>query len=250
MNSLENYVEQITLSKNPQEAFDKYCSIVKAFGYDRAVYSLITDHPSLSLPRQHGLITDYPETWMKHYVENNYIDEDPVILRISKSQTPFFWSDLEKLDTISNTSQKLMLEAEEEGIADGVGISLQGCPGEVVGVGLARTGNSNDNAKDYEMLSSAYFITVFFHETYRSMMGMPLRTELSKREQEVLLWAAEGKTDEEVGIILGISQNTIRFHWKNIFKKLDAYGRVYAVTKAIRLNLITPYIINTPYQKR
>src|ERR1035437_8477479 len=33
-------------------------------------------------------------------------------------------------------------------------------------------------------------------------------------------------------------------------RKLEAYGRMYAVTKAIRLQLINPALVGSPYQKR
>ena len=81
------------------------------------------------------------------------------------------------------------------------------------------------------------------------MLSKPNDVRLSAREKEILSWAAEGKTDDEISQILTISSNTVRFHWKNIFEKLDANGRIYAVTKAIRLDLISPALIS-PYQKR
>jgi DNA-binding CsgD family transcriptional regulator len=81
------------------------------------------------------------------------------------------------------------------------------------------------------------------------MLSKPLKVELTVREREVLCWAAEGKTDDEMSAILNISTSTIRFHWKKIFKKLEAYGRMYAVTKAVRLQLITPALVGSPCQK-
>ena len=81
------------------------------------------------------------------------------------------------------------------------------------------------------------------------MIKSPSKIELTEREKEILLWAVESKTDEEIAMILNISFNTVRFHWKKIFNKLNSYGRVYALTKAIRLGLINPVLIGTPYQK-
>ncbi|WP_447973005.1 LuxR family transcriptional regulator [Nitrospira sp. Kam-Ns4a] len=39
---------------------------------------------------------------------------------------------------------------------------------------------------------------------------------LTKREREVLEWMKEGKTNWEIGRILGISERTVRFHVGNI----------------------------------
>lgn len=48
---------------------------------------------------------------------------------------------------------------------------------------------------------------------------------LTKREQEVLLWVAEGKTNAEVGQILGIRPGTVRIHLEHIYPKLGVENR-------------------------
>jgi len=252
MKQLGRHIELINSAKTPEEAFDRFVSIMHAHGYDRITYSLVTDHPSLKLPRQHGLATSYPEDWMKFYKENNYMEIDPVTKRCLSSRKPFFWSDVTNCPTIAKPSLQLMNEAEDAGLSDGIGISLCGQTGELVGIGLARSTNHDRNKKkDYDFFSSAYLLSVYFHETFRDLLSKPSKVQITQRENEVLCWASEGKTDEEIAAILNLSLNTVRFHWKKIFKKLEANGRIYAITKAIRLHLITPaFISSTPYQKR
>ena len=63
---------------------------------------------------------------------------------------------------------------------------------------------------------------------------------LSPREYEVINWAAEGKTDSEIAAITNISTATVRYHWKNIFMKLNVFSRVSAVSKAVQLQLVKP----------
>jgi DNA-binding CsgD family transcriptional regulator len=248
MKNLGQYIERINTSGNPDEAFDKFRLIMEGYGYERIAYSLVTDHPSLGLPRQHGLATSYPEDWMRFYKEKNYSEVDPVTQTILTSRKPFFWSDVVNDPEIATSSLRLMREAEDSGVTDGIGISLCGQGNELVGVGLARKHALKEN--DYALLSGAYLLSVYFHETYRAMLQKPLKVKLSVRETEILNWAAEGKTDEDIATILGISGNTVRFHWKNVFTKLGANGRIYAITKAIRLNLINPVFVGNPYQNR
>jgi DNA-binding CsgD family transcriptional regulator len=54
---------------------------------------------------------------------------------------------------------------------------------------------------------------------------------LTRRESDCLAWVAQGKTDQETGIILGISARTVRFHIENAKKKLGVATRIQAVTK-------------------
>ena len=251
MKELGRHIELINSATTPEEAFERFVSIMKKHGYDRITYSLVTDHPSLKLPRQHGLATSYPEDWMKFYKENNYMDIDPVTRRCLSSRKPFFWSDVTADPAIAKPSLQLMNEAEDAGLTDGIGISLCGQTGELVGIGLAKSSNYDSKKnKDYEFFSGAYLLSVYFHETFRDLLSQPFKVHITQRESEVLCWASEGKTDEEIATILNLSLNTVRFHWKKIFRKLEANGRIYAITKAIRLHLITPALISNPYQKR
>ena len=52
---------------------------------------------------------------------------------------------------------------------------------------------------------------------------------LSVREAEVLFWMAQGKTNLEIGAILGVSTFTIKTHVKSIFARLDVNTRAAAV---------------------
>ncbi len=246
MKDLGYWIEKINTSGQPEEAFDIFCKALNTQGYDRIAYTLCTDHPSLGLPKQHGLATSYPSDWMKYYVENDYINVDPVIRQLLSSRKPFFWDDVTAHPETPEDSVRLMNEAADARVTDGVGISLVGKPGEIVGIGIARS--DTQKGRDYESLAGAYLLSVYFHETYRSMLEAPIQVELTSREKEILCWAAEGKVDEDIATLLSISSNTVRFHWKNIFLKLEANGKVYAITKAIRLQLIFPNIIT--YQKR
>ncbi|MDO9282627.1 MAG: helix-turn-helix transcriptional regulator [Methylotenera sp.] len=52
---------------------------------------------------------------------------------------------------------------------------------------------------------------------------------LSERELEVIDWIKTGKTNQEIGMILNISQNTVKSHLKRIFQKLNVGKRAQAV---------------------
>jgi DNA-binding NarL/FixJ family response regulator len=58
---------------------------------------------------------------------------------------------------------------------------------------------------------------------------------LSQRESDVLIWLARGKTNREMGHILGISPRTINKHLEQVFKKLEVDNRTNAAAKAIPL---------------
>lgn len=62
---------------------------------------------------------------------------------------------------------------------------------------------------------------------------------LTEREREVLCELARGLTYEQIGLVLGISENTIRTHVRALYRKLDAGSRTEAILCAVRRGLIT-----------
>jgi len=53
--------------------------------------------------------------------------------------------------------------------------------------------------------------------------------KLSDRESEIMGWVCLGKTNDEIGLILGISTFTVKNHLQRIFKKLQVVNRSQAV---------------------
>jgi DNA-binding CsgD family transcriptional regulator len=51
---------------------------------------------------------------------------------------------------------------------------------------------------------------------------------LTVREAEILLWAADGKTNADIAIIVGVSQRTVEKHLEHIFTKLGVETRTAA----------------------
>jgi len=61
---------------------------------------------------------------------------------------------------------------------------------------------------------------------------------LTAREKEILGWVREGKSTGDISAVLTISQDTVKYHLKNIFHKLNATSRSQAVAIAIENKLI------------
>jgi len=61
--------------------------------------------------------------------------------------------------------------------------------------------------------------------------------KLSPREMEVLKHLTEGASNREIAITLGISENTVKNHLRNILEKLHLQNRVQAAAYALRQGL-------------
>jgi DNA-binding CsgD family transcriptional regulator len=64
-----------------------------------------------------------------------------------------------------------------------------------------------------------------------------LATHLTAREIDVLRLMADGKTNDDIARLLFVSQGTVKFHVKNILRKMQASNRADASARYLRLTL-------------
>ncbi|MFC3416628.1 response regulator [Algoriphagus hitonicola] len=70
-----------------------------------------------------------------------------------------------------------------------------------------------------------------FYDSFRD------KYKLSRREVQIITLVKDGFTNKEIAKKLGLSQNTIETHRKNIHHKLGVNSRVELVNKAYEMNL-------------
>ncbi|MBX9258459.1 response regulator transcription factor [Desmonostoc muscorum CCALA 125] len=63
--------------------------------------------------------------------------------------------------------------------------------------------------------------------------------QLSKRELEVIRLMATGKTNQEIGAVLQISEGTVKYHVNNILSKLGVSDRIQAVITALKRGIVS-----------
>jgi DNA-binding CsgD family transcriptional regulator len=68
--------------------------------------------------------------------------------------------------------------------------------------------------------------------------GLPVESNVSKRERDCLELAAQGMRDAEIAGLLGISSRTVLFHLGNARRKLGADNRAQMIARAVALGLI------------
>jgi transcriptional regulator EpsA len=93
-------------------------------------------------------------------------------------------------------------------------------------------------------------IVPFLHLAWmRSQLARPLEDiqaaahtadPLTVREKEILRWIHLGKSNFEIGTILGISPLTVKNHVQKILRKLNVRNRTQAVGRALALRFLEP----------
>lgn len=218
-------------------------SIAGQLGFDHFIYG-VQVNTSLTRPYQF-ILNGYPKEWRTHYVEHNYQEIDPTYYHcITKRQTiPVIWdSRVFKGDK----ETRMRNESREFGLLCGASFAVHGGHGEAAMLSLASSQDSYRVQQDIlSLIGKSQLLACYLHEaTQRIVLSKgPLlltKMELTLREKECLLWAAEGKTGGEIADILQITERTVTFHLQNAGNKMGATNRQHAIARALSMGLIAP----------
>ncbi|MEO4001538.1 LuxR C-terminal-related transcriptional regulator [Mesorhizobium sp. CAU 1732] len=80
--------------------------------------------------------------------------------------------------------------------------------------------------------------TYALNQYFAKSRGQAASGPLSERERECLAWVSEGKTTDEVALILGVSSNTVNSYVAHAIQKFGASNRAMAIATAIRSGII------------
>ncbi len=73
-----------------------------------------------------------------------------------------------------------------------------------------------------------------FHPDFSSAVRLE-QLGLTRREAEVLLWVAQGKSNADIAVILGMAEATVKRHLTNLFEKLGLESRNAATFRALEV---------------
>ncbi|MDE1187364.1 MAG: autoinducer binding domain-containing protein [Pantoea sp.] len=188
------------------------------------------------------IINNYPE-WFDLYVKHSHQMADPVVMKALTRVEGFGWSE-EIIISSKPAFKKVMLHAMEFDINSGHTYIIHDNNDN-----LALLSIFNDNVIDGVGLYSSNIDQVlsYFVKTHQKLLFLYDLTKkndnkydifFTKRENEILYWAATGKTYKEIAVHLNMAVSTVKFHMAKIVFKLDAVNAKHAIKLASDLRLI------------
>lgn len=237
---IESFITATNKVSDEVRLFALFDVALKSFGMDAGyAYGALTHFDSYdfetNLPTP-AIMSTYSDTWIGRYMEKNYAEVDPTVALAPKMPSPFYWEDITGTD---ESAQAFLDEAKfDAGLNQGLCIPLHGPFNDTFAISAAST--EKDLLSEDE-LSTLYLICSQFHQTFiRLNQNKSKEVALTAKQCECLKWVAAEKSNWEIGVIMGISERTVRYHLTEAFSRLQVASRETAVLKAIMMGLIQP----------
>lgn len=233
-------IARIDRAVTPQEICDGLTRFTGRFGLESMIAGTMpSPRDRRRQQEQHLLLSGFPDGWMDRYLSENYVHIDPVIRRIQSDLTPFEWSQALPFVSSENArkAERMFGEAREHRLGAGFAVPMITLDGAIAAISFG--GERIDLPPEAPgMISMISSFAIGRAIELRSRDVRRRDASLTPREIECLKWAADGKTEWEIGVILSISEHTADKHLANAQRKLGAANRAQAIANAMRLRLI------------
>jgi DNA-binding CsgD family transcriptional regulator len=236
-NQLFDIIDTITRGQRLDEGRDVLRKALSHFGLTHVAYGAI-NLPSTKRAKALTAVTYAPE-WERHYLQEGYVNIDPVVRAGFGGVLPVDW---ESIDTSDPLVARFFGEAREFAIGpNGLSIPIRGRHGEFALFSVTSDVHPSEWRRvKHSLMRDLMLLAHYFHDWALRAEGLEEYDylALSTREKDCLKWKGLGKSDWEVAQVINVSERTVKFHLENARAKLRAVNTVHAVAKAIGLGLI------------
>ena len=213
--------------------------VVRGFGVE---YFLMTHHVDFGRPAPGSIqLSNYPPEFIAGERQRGGWRNDPALLACEKTTAGFFWSEIDQIIPLTARHYERFAGARRRGLGDGFVVPNH-IPGEYSGSVhfVVRTGKQFPR----EMASALQSLATFGFETARQLVrgedgGPIIPAPLTSRQRECLLFAARGKSDTDIGQLLGISPATVNEHIEAAKRRYCVASRQQAIILALYSSQLT-----------
>ncbi|WP_306029861.1 LuxR family transcriptional regulator [Stappia sp. MMSF_3263] len=222
-------IDRINNSKSKEFVYREFRGFISQHGFENFILTGMPDQEEDF--ERYISINGWSEEWYKLYIENEFYKNDPIAAHTRTSILPFRWSDVH-VSKDDVRASNIMSLSKDFRMKDGYCIpfykpkSQSSC--------ITMSGEFTEINEEFRQ--SVQVISTFVHQIVEEINNKKDEENciLSEREKEVLKWASGGKTNWEIGVILGISSRTVHGHIQSAAKKLNTCNRTSTVVRAIR----------------
>lgn len=232
MQSEVTLVQKSKSAANPDEWQREFDDVAKRATQEGFPYMIFAPVRAHAHAHQNWSATTYPQAWQENYDLKKYLPRNPVRSHTLKTSTPFAWSELEQ--TLHADDRILFHECRASGMANGIVIPIHGPQGQAISVGFACELAEAVRPQVVPVLRELAFR--LFHAQENLDLVQPV--QLTRRETQVMQLIAEGMDNLRIADALHISDNSVEWHLKNIFRKLSVNNRTSAAIMAYKWGLV------------
>ncbi len=244
MKSIIAYLEAITSAASVEDLWLRHTTHMADFGFDRLIYGYTRYRTTSSLgdPQDWVILTNHSQPYVEQFLGEGMLQNAPMVRWAVENSGACSWrwlQDMERSGDLTANEQKVVDFNRSMNVTAGYTISFKSVSVRTkAAIALtARPGISQDAVEEIWDRHGDELI-VANNVMHLKLLTLPYSGErqLTKRQKEVLQWVGDGKTTQDIAVLLELTPATIEKHLRLAREALDVETTAQAVLKSAFYN--------------
>lgn len=230
-----------------EELWDMHTRRMAGFGFDRLIYGATRYRTATSLgdPDDFVLLTNHDASYTDGFIGGGLFFHAPMVKWALNNDGAGSWQvmrDMIDTDTLTAGERKVMDFNRAQGVTAGYSISFRSVsPRTKAAIALTARKGMTQGEVDAIWAEHGAVIQVLNTIAHLRILSLPYTAPgraLTSRQREVLGWVGDGKTVQDIALLLGLTAATVEKHLRLARDALSVETTAQAVLKASFQNQI------------
>jgi len=213
-----------------QETID---AAVRALGF--RWFTLLHNVDLRHAGEQSLFLTTYPSEWLEEVLEQGHYLEDPIHAACARTPSGLAWDRIGDVLELTSRQRAILERARDHDLVSGYSLPIR-MPGESEAIFTAA--RARDDPLDAEAILTARLLGSIAYDRAHALLAEgtppPAPISLSPRQIECIAFVAQGKSDWEIGQILGLSRDTVHEYVEAARRRYGVRRRTQLVLRVVR----------------
>ncbi|MEY8883175.1 LuxR family transcriptional regulator [Donghicola sp. XS_ASV15] len=241
MISMSSHLEAITDAQSLEELWLLHSERMADYGFDRLIYGLTHYRSGYSLgdPNDFLILTTHQPEYIEPFINDGFYFHAPMVKWALEHEGACSWSlmaDMVESGTLTNSEMRVVDFNRKMGVNAGYTISFKSVSQRSKGA-TALTARDGLSQRDVDAIWEQHGRDIILannvaHLKITSLPYTPPTRSLTKRQREALQWVGDGKTTQDIAILMGLTSATVEKHLRLARESLNVETTAQAVLKA------------------
>jgi len=238
---LHDYLFFLSNAQSLEALWHAHCSQMAEFGFDRLIYGYTQYRTKTSLgdPDDFIVLTNHDQAYVDGFLHGGLYSHAPMLNWVLENEGAASWRLIDQMmtsNTMTNDERRVFEFNAKLGVTVGYTISFKSIsPRSKGAISIcAQDGMTQDQADAVwdEHGEHIHLMNNIAHLKILSLPYSPPNRGLTKRQREALEWVGDGKTTQDIALLMGLTSATVEKHLRLAREALSVETTAQAVMKA------------------
>ncbi|KUJ86020.1 LuxR family transcriptional regulator [Ruegeria marisrubri] len=239
--NLREYLHFLSYTKTLEELWDAHCRQMEKYGFVRLLYghTQYRTETSLGDPEDFVILTNHCQEYLDGFLHSGLYFHAPMLKWALKHEGAASWrliGEMMASNVMTSQERKVYEFNKSMGVTSGYTVSFNSVSMRSKGaISLCAENDTPQDELDAMWEEHGQDILLMNNMAHLKILTLPYNApnrSLTKRQREALQWVGDGKTTQDIALLMGLTPATVEKHLRLAREALSVETTAQAVLKA------------------